>query len=373
MLRAAASRVRAALLLSDAREARGGEPRELRRLADDARPEVQAGGLVALVRAGFAGVADTRRLSRLAKRGQRATQLALLRAIERMPHERFVAHAVALAESGDVEIQQAALRALRACADPRSLPVALQLLAVRDAREEARRLFVEAGAVGLVFLATALHDPAIALDIRRHVPRTLSRFRGREAERAAAILLDGLARPHADAVLRYKMLRGLGRMKHDNRRLRLDREALVRLGHEALSRAATLRSWRHSLDGDDAQTSTGALLTTLLRRKEQMALERAFRVLDLLRPGGDLERIYDGLDADDAARRATSRELLEYLADPALRREVLALVDHANDRAYAPAAAALAAMAGDRSAAVRALAAEHAAMRPPLAELRRAS
>jgi hypothetical protein len=229
-----------------------------------------------------------------------------------------------------------------------------------EARDEARQLFVDAGAAGLLLLASALHDGAVALDVRRHIPRTLSRFSGGPlAERAAAILLDGLQRPDADAVLRFKMLRGLGRMKRDQRRLALDGAALRRLGHEALARSAALAHWRASLDGDD--TPTGALLQALLARKEALARERAFRFLDLLRPGGDLERIYTGLDHADAARRASSRELLGYLADPALRREVLALVDgHA--RLPPPGrAAALAAMARDRSPALRALAAEHRA------------
>jgi hypothetical protein len=186
--------------------------------------------------------------------------------------------------------------------------------------------------------------------------------------RAAAILLDGLMRADTDGVLRYKMLRGLGRMKHDHPDLALDTSAIEALARQAIARTATLRRWRRSLDGAPS-TVSGAHLKALLGRKERMAGERLFRFLDLLRPHAGLAHVYDGLTRGDAARRASSRELLEHVVDSALRAEVMALVDDARDpsgpdrrgeRSRRPREDALAAMRQDRSAAMRALSTEYA-------------
>src|SRR5262249_43272746 len=150
----------------------------------------------------------------------------------------------------------------------------LRGLGVRELRDEARKVFLAAGPIGLMFLATALHDRAVALDVRRHIPRTLSRF---GSARAAAILLDGLMRADTDGVLRYKMLRGLGRMRHDHPQLELDGRAVETLARHAIARTATLRRWRRAIDAPAAgepATATSMHLKALLARKERMAGER---------------------------------------------------------------------------------------------------
>jgi hypothetical protein len=259
--------------------------------------------------------------------------------------------------AADPAAQIARVRALQAAGEPASLSLALALLGDRQTREAARAVLVDAGARGLGLLARALGDPAVDLEVRRHIPRTLSRFGN---ERAAAILLAGLEHADLDAVTRHKMLRGLGRMKRDNPSLRLDREAVRRVARRAMARTRELRGWRGVLARVSA-TPANALLKALIARKERMAVERLFRALDLLRPGGEMERIHDGLRSPDATRHATSRELLEHVVDPALRGEVLALVDGSAHPPEAALEGAIAEMQRDHSAAVRALAGEYIA------------
>ena len=143
--------------------------------------------------------------------------------------------------AGDPTVQIARLRALEAAGDPAGLRLALALLDDRRTREAARGVLVDAGARGLELLAHALGDPGVGLEVRRHIPRTLSRFGN---ERAAGILLAGLEEGDLDAVTRHKMLRGLGRMRRDNPSLRLDRESVRRLARRSVTRTQTLRRWR---------------------------------------------------------------------------------------------------------------------------------
>ena len=299
-----------------------GDPVELRRLASDLRPLVRAAGLAGLVRIGAATDVERAQLERLA--------------------------------AADPAIQIVRLRALQAAGDPARLRLALSLLGARQTREAARAVLVDAGARGLELLAQALGDRDVDVEVRRHIPRTLSRLGN---ERAAAILLDGLDHADLDAVTRHKMLRGLGRMKRDNPSLQLDRQAVRRLVRRAVTRTLELRRWRGVLAFVSA-TPSNALLKALLARKERMAIERLFRALDLLRPGGEMERIHDGLRSPNTTTRATSRELLEHVVDPTLRDEVLAIVDGAPIK-EATLDEVVAEMQRDHSSAVRALVGEY--------------
>jgi AAA family ATP:ADP antiporter len=349
--------------------ARLSDERALRRLADDARVPVRAAGLVALARIGKQTARDRAALQALAKRGPREGRLALLRAAAEQPRPELLPLIVRLSEADDPELRVAAARALEACGDARALPLALELLGRRQVRDDARDIFRDSGNRGIAFLTAALGNDALDHDVRRHIPRTLSRFGN---ERAAAILLEGLSRHIGDGVTRYKMLRGLGRMRRDRPSLRLDANALKQLARAAVDRTRTLQRWRDSFGDDPANRSAGAsgagtLLKALLARKARLAGERLFRMLDLMRPGEELHPIYEGLRHGDRALRASSRELLEYQLDPALRRSVLALVDGEPDPYYRgprpPLEQTLAAMRADHSPAVRALANEYTGQR----------
>ncbi len=358
-LRATASRVRAEAFCG-ARDLQ-----QLRRLAADPRPEVHAAAVVALFRLRAGGPDQWQRLQQIVGHGSGPAQLALLSAIERLPHPSLTPIAAQLAQSSDPHILVAAARALSACGEPRASVIALGLLGVRSVREEARNVLLSAGSAGIELLARALHDPGVELDGRRHVPRTLSRF---GTERAAAILIEGLARHAADGVTRYKMLRGLGRMRNNCPGLRFDRQLIERLASETIDRSLRLRRWRASCEADSS--TAGALLKTLLARKERMAVERLFRFLDLLRPREEMERVFDALAGSDRERRAISREVLEYLLPPALRARVLALIDD-SEPATASLYSSLLEMRQDHSAALRTLAVECA--REHLSEVSRAS
>ena len=69
-----------------------------------------------------------------------------------------------------------------------------------------------------MFLAEALADETLPHELRRHLPRTISRFPAAEA--APALLGRLLDEP--DGMVRYKILRGLGRLAAENPDVRLD-------------------------------------------------------------------------------------------------------------------------------------------------------
>lgn len=215
-----------------------------------------------------------------------------------------------------------------AAGDVRHLPVLVGLLALRALRETAREVLLAFGDRGLSHLQEALADPSLPRAVRIHLPRTISRF---PAADAARLLLHHLPLEPSGTV-RYKILRGLGRLVANQPQLELD----AKIVDDVIARqlAATLQTlhWQIVLqqgaEDDDKRRTTGhELLIDLLQQKEAFALERLFRALGLRHRGEDLAQIYAGLGSPDAGTRASSRELLHGVLPAEMRGAVIGLTD----------------------------------------------
>lgn len=306
----------------------------LRGALADASPVVRAAAAVALVSLGELAHGAGGVLAALLADPDPEARRALARAIAHRPSPALEDVLLALASSEDPEVLVDVSRAAGALRSARLLPGLLGLLERREVRAPARAALLAFGDEGLAFLEAALADASLPGEIRRHVPRTISRF---EPERAGRVLLARLP-DEPDGLVRFKILRGLGRIVADSPAVELDRSLLRRAAERTLEAAFRLVRWRTVLEAgarEDPRRATRvhALLAALLRDKERHATERLFRLLALDLRGEDLEDVHRGLENADPRLRASSRELLEHLLRPALRGPVLALVDEAPDLA----------------------------------------
>jgi ATP/ADP translocase len=322
-LRAAALRARSAV---------APDQKVLRKAMDDASPFVRATAVVGLVAGGWVSDEAQAALDALLAEGSLEARLALARAIQQRPTPAFEAILLDLAQSPEPGIQASVARAMGALQNPRFLPALLPLLASHNARREVRAAFVAFGKPGLRFADEALADLTLPHEIRRHVPRTLSRF---PAADAAPLLLQRLIE-EPDGMVRFKILRGLGRLAARHPEVSLDRAMLQTAIERTLRAAFRLAQWRRVLERGALQeparrTRGQELLATLLADKGAHTLERVFRLLSLRYRRENFERIYRGLRNANPKIRASSRELLENLVRAPLRGPVLALVDEAPD------------------------------------------
>ncbi len=315
----------------------------LQRCRADESALVQATALVGLVAGGWmAGPTARAALGEVVRHGTAEARAALARAIGFQPHEIFHDALLALASDPALAVRREVARAMAAGPVERFLPALLPLLAHRDTRAPARDALVALGAPAVAFLGHALSDPALPLRVRRHVPRTLSRF----DTRAAADLLLARLTDEPSGMVRYKILRGLGRMRAVSPELPLDRRVLAAAMDRTLELALQLATWhlvltRGGQDDPSRRTPAHELIEGLLVDKSRHALERFFRLLGLTLPGEDFERIHRGLFHADRVVRASSRELLAHILEPPLRDRVLALVDEGGDEALLSRAGAL--------------------------------
>jgi HEAT repeat protein len=315
-----------------ARTAGERDPVVLRAAAKDRSPLVQATALVGLVAGGWVTDEAQETVDRLLANPSPEARRALARALREQPASAFDDVLVRLADIGDDAVQVDVAHALGARQDPKFLPVLLPMIASRHVRPAARAALVAYGPEGLAFLGEALADETLPHEVRRHVPRSISRFPAADAVPA----LVGRLLDEPDGMVRYKILRGLGRLAAENPDVAVDPVVLAEATRSTLDAAFRLADWRLTLTrgaADDPRRATPGheLLATLLRDKEVHAVERVFRLLGLRHRGEDFEKIYRGLKSASPTVRAGSRELLENLLEPPLREAVVALVDDVPD------------------------------------------
>ena len=306
-------------------------PEVLGRALDDESAAVRATALVGMLSRNLGDREDLeRRLSGAMMKGDTEVRLQLARAIRYTGDPQFSEWLEDLLADSDEAVRKEAALAVAALPDARFLPALLGLLGDADMRPAARKAFLAIGAPALEYLERALADVNLERKIRRHLPRTIHRFRNQWALDILQAALLG----EEDGAVRYKILRALGRLRADERGLLLDTKAIEKLQARTLRRGTELTHLRAQLDaGQKAeprrQTVGGDLLVTSLREKEVNALERVFRMQHLLRPRDAYQLYWRGLQSRDKARRAASRELVDHAFTGSVREAVLALIDDA--------------------------------------------
>lgn len=323
--------VRAAALRS--RISRRPDEALLRRKVEVTCPVVKATALVGLSGHGYAreGEADSY-FEEIITDGSDIAKEALAHAVGFRPGPQFDDVLLRLAETPSAMVRQSVARSMAAQPSDRYLPSLLGMLAERDLRGAVRDTLVKMGEPAFLYLAAAFEDETQPEAIRRHLPRTLTRF---EPVRAAPVLVARLA-DERDGVVRYKILRGLGRLVEDTPSLKLDEKPLHLMTERMVKRAYRLIDWRLSLERGVEETpayetEAHRLLVKLLHDKEANAIESLFRLLALLYRHANLATIYRGLRNDRSDVRSSSLELIEHTLDPPLRGAVLGLVDDADD------------------------------------------
>jgi HEAT repeat protein len=321
-IRAAALRARCGI---------GVDEEVLHKKIGDPSPALKATALVALVaRGSLSGDEATRELRKIAVEPHEELRVALARAIRdagshARPLEEVLMTMLADASPG-VEVEIAA--AMGRLGGARFIPELVAMLAKRQPSVAAREALVEIGPEALEALEKALADPATAQEVRAAIPRAIAQF---PAEDAARVLTERLANEE-DGLVRFRAIRALGRLRDAHPDLPLDTTLLSELATRTLRGAIRDLAFREALArGVRKKTRAYELLAQMLRDKEIHALERLFRVLDLLRLGESFERIYRGLQSRNAKARASSRELIENLVRPPLRDPLLAMVDDIPD------------------------------------------
>lgn len=239
-------------------------------------------------------------------------RVGLLDAIAAEGRDRWANVILEAVKDPDDDVVRAATRAMARVRDARFIPLLVDRLRFRAGRLAVREAIVQLGEPALEALEQALRSPETDRRVRRHVPRTLSRF---GTQRAADILSEQMVF-ESNGRVRYKILRGLGRMLSEHP-VRVDRrvvELQAKLNlHEHLRLGALWAPLSDSVPAALDQRRMHDLLTGLLKDKSNQALERAFRLLQLAHRQEDLQTAFRATASEDRRIRAQALEFLDAL------------------------------------------------------------
>jgi hypothetical protein len=197
--------------------------------------------------------------------------------------------------------------------DPAFIEILIERVDAREGRSAVRRALAAYGDEALDALARKMRDPDTDPHLRLHLPRTISQFRSQ----AAADLLVDIETGDRSGAVRYKALRGLGRMIEGSQ-LRVDRDRLIGQLRLNLVEVLRLRGLWAALREEErelpaAAQVSGRLLVELLEDKQRQAIERAFRLLQIVHRSEDLRSAYLALSTGDRRIAATAAEFVDAL------------------------------------------------------------
>jgi AAA family ATP:ADP antiporter len=290
---------------------------------DDRDPQVRAAALVGLAARDGDTPAMVEGIGALAA-GSTEERLALVKAIGFSPTVQFRPVLYNVLAHGELPVIRQVLHVLAHNPALAELDRVLGLLEDPRLRADVRRVFIAVGRPGLDRLIRALDDPQTSPNLRRHLPRTISRF---HSEAAAAALVTRLSR-EPDGGSEFKILRALGRMRADQPGLLIERAPVRDYVVRAVADAARYATFGDQLAMfDDRASPMGQLIGELLTEKRRTAIERAFRGLGILHPRAGLRSVHDALMRGDEVRRSAAREIVEAVVGSELRPALLAVVD----------------------------------------------
>jgi ATP:ADP antiporter, AAA family len=302
---------------------------ELQKLAQDSSLLVRAAALVAL--SGTAASATVvGELEATARNGSVEERRALARAVADAPRPDLTPLLEALCAFPDVETRREVIRSTRQLVPAGAaelVPGLSAMLAEPALRSVARDALVAIGTPALEWLAGQLRDEATPFHVAREIPATVARF---PHQRAVPVLLERIASPKGGLV-RFRALRALNQIRRERPEASFQRSSLEAALSIELSKVFRNRALRLAASQYDssakAECPASGLLLGMLEGKEAMAIERAFRVLQLLLPYERVEHVYLAWRSHRRVLRVAAEELLSELLKAPWREPLLAVVD----------------------------------------------
>jgi ATP:ADP antiporter, AAA family len=309
-----------------------GETDAVRRALDDTSPLVRAHAAfnLATQTGGDHPSDDATIQDLLALEGEtgRSVAVALLDAIRDHADLRWADVLIRLVDDDRPDVAEHAAMALATVEAPAVIPRLISRLDQRSGRAWVRRALVRQGDAAFEALLQALADPTTPKRRRVHLPRTIARF---ATQRAVDVLTDLVVKDRQGFV-RYKALRGLGRLsagQDDGHRatgnttaLRFDRARISGEMRRNLVEHLRLVSVAAAFEGRGGALPEGvgeadaSLVLGLLGDKQRQSLERAFRLLQILHRDEDIRSAYSALVTGDRRLRGQAMEFLDTLTLP---------------------------------------------------------
>jgi len=324
--------VRAAAAAAYATLAKDEAVDELAPLLADPAPDVRVAALAGLLRDGGVegGIVGGAELGRLLSGPAADGRIAAARALRHLGPSAYRPVRRLLGD-GDPAVRRAALKAAMGVADPRLVPVLIQLLRDPACRYRAGQALIRVGRPAVDPLVALLGDGTVPRNVRLEAPRLLRRIPHEETYLSL--------RRHLrveDSHLRLRVCGALSRLRHELGRTPEPLPFIVeQVTDEVRESYGNVAGWQRARPA--YQTP---LMDELFQLRRAHAVRRVLQILELRFDPEPLHLVRDHLA--DPARRANALEALDAVLDPALRPVVMPFVDEAPPEVMLARAGALA-------------------------------
>jgi ATP/ADP translocase/HEAT repeat protein/CRP-like cAMP-binding protein len=253
------------------------------------------------------------------------TRLTVARALGHVTHPRFRPLLVPLMYDADLNVARAAIEsAVRlgvSSGDFLFVPPLISLMRNRLLKGAARQVLVSYGEEIVDALAYFMRDKEEDIWVRRHVPSTLALI---PSQRSLDVLVTAL--DDEDGFMRYKAGAAIQKIRDARPDLTVDRAVIERQILQESLRAFNALTLHHNLFviGNLDQDT---LLASVLKEKQQRAVNRIFRLLGLVFPPDDIAAVRVALANSDSRLRSGATEYLDNLLSGEVRRRVMLLLE----------------------------------------------
>ncbi|MFO0569667.1 MAG: Npt1/Npt2 family nucleotide transporter [Polyangiaceae bacterium] len=216
----------------------------------------------------------------------------------------------------DPQVRRAALRACEFVADPRLVPVLVELLRDPAVRLRAANALAAIGPASVEPLLALMSDEACPRDVRLVVPRVLRHVPVQLTyERLMAVA------EVADSHLRLRVFGALSRLRQSLKRPPETLDSVRRLLESELS-----RGYRNLAGWEAAEERYGTpLLAEEMQFRHMRAIRRILRILELRYDPEPLRLVRERIE--EPSRRAHALEVLDTMLEPSLRPMVMRFFD----------------------------------------------
>ncbi len=249
------------------------------------------------------------------------TLVIFLRSLGSFSHPEFAAYLERMLDSDSARAVRATIAGIAELKDLLLLPRLIELLRDRRFRPDAGRAIAAYGPTVLLRLADDLQRPDLAMEIRRHIPRTMV---GLPIQATVDSLVEALSTVEPE--LTFYVMKALNKLRARHPELRFPAEsvdaALVEQTRMYYAIANVL-----AVKGG-AVSAADSLLQRALEEKQTANLERIFRLLGLRYPPDDIYSAWQGIVSSERAMRANAIEFLDNLIHSGIKRYLLPILDN---------------------------------------------
>jgi ATP/ADP translocase/HEAT repeat protein len=275
---------------------------------------IQHGGLDGILKA-------AEPLKRLLESEDAEDRVSAAQVLEAIKVASFYQPVLRLINDDDPKVASAALEAAGAMATPELIPSVIYALDRRGLSAAAARALVRMGDAVVPLLGKVIGNSRESAQVRAQIPRILS---GIGTEEAIKVLLAQLDRE--EGVQRYRIATALGRLRTVNPRLVPNKANVIKHLEDELHGAYRSLSIQADLQSEpDLAPMIAALDDRLMYQKR-----RIFKLLALIHDPGTIQTISRNLESPDATVRDNAVEVIDDLADTAIRRTLVNLMDRSD-------------------------------------------